>query len=320
MCSFNSLLVYMGFLISWTYIAEISTLFLTVYRSIKLKSMYIDVGWWCSLGQSVFLDHIMPKYTVLLTFCSTFLMNFMNFDVVPQQKVTIYGYAWEWAFTYRFLKRCWASIYQGPHRHFQFLDKKNSLPNIWKTAKMVPILKPNKTPAEPPSYRLISLLCNHFKMFQRLVLTDITPHIPLPPTQRGFRARHSATILLTAKLQHINEGLNAPNLLYRTMLATLVISKAFNAVPRARLLENIYNTNMDTRYKRWLGNYLTGRRALTMNVIHSKTLLERSPTRVSPHFYPFQSIHAQHSISHQPKRAHSLLHRRQHIILTTSQT
>ena len=70
---------------------------------------------------------------------------------------------------------------------FNFSVNRNSIPNLWKTAKIIPILKPNKTPTEPASYRPISLLPNPVKILERLILTNIIPHNPLSPTQHGFR-------------------------------------------------------------------------------------------------------------------------------------
>ena len=71
----------------------------------------------------------------------------------------------------------------------------NSISNIWKLAKIIPILKLNKSPTEPASYRLISLLCNPFKMLERLVFNSITSHIYLSPSQHGFRSQHSTSTI-----------------------------------------------------------------------------------------------------------------------------
>ena len=140
----------------------------------------------------------------------------------------------------------------------------NSIPNAWKIAKIVPILKPNKVPTEPSSYRPISLLCSPVKILERLVLNTISPHIPLSPSQHGFRAQHSTTTLLATLTQYIQEGMNAPRPAYRTLLATIDISKAFDTIPRTLLIQKIFNTDIDMYTKKWLANYLTGRHAFTL--------------------------------------------------------
>merc|ERR1712035_99723 len=91
----------------------------------------------------------------------------------------------------------------GPHAIrtltdiFNFSVQHNTIPNKWKLSKIIPILKSNKSPTEPASYRPISLLCNSSKILERLVLNNITQHIPLSNTQHGFRPKHSTTSILT---------------------------------------------------------------------------------------------------------------------------
>ena len=51
-----------------------------------------------------------------------------------------------------------------------------SIPNIKKVGKIIPILKLNKPPNEPTSYRPISLLCNSSKILEKLVLSNINPN------------------------------------------------------------------------------------------------------------------------------------------------
>merc|ERR1712121_535768 len=69
----------------------------------------------------------------------------------------------------------------------------NTIPNIWKLAKIIPILKPNKSPTEPSSHRPISLICTPSKILERLVLNHISPHIPTSHTQHSFKPQHSTT-------------------------------------------------------------------------------------------------------------------------------
>ena len=139
----------------------------------------------------------------------------------------------------------------------------NAIPNTWKLAKIIPILKPNKPPTEPTSYRPISLLCTPSKILERLVLNNINTHIPLSNTQHGFRSQHSTSTLLTHLTQTTLEGLNANKPATRTLLATIDISKAFDTVPRHLLINKILNTPIHSAYKKWLANYLSGRRGQT---------------------------------------------------------
>ena len=135
------------------------------------------------------------------------------------------------------------------------------IPTIWKRGTIITILKPNKDPTIPSSYRPITLLSTPSKITERLILNKITPHVPLAPSQHGFRTLHSTSTLLTNLTQHASDGINSAKPAHRTLLTTIDISKAFDAIPRRKLITKIYNTNMENNTKRWLANYLTGRQA-----------------------------------------------------------
>ena len=72
---------------------------------------------------------------------------------------------------------------------FSYCLASSKAPSIWKTAKVVAILKPQKPPKEASSYRPISLLCVSLKLFERLIYNRINPVIEasLPKEQAGFR-------------------------------------------------------------------------------------------------------------------------------------
>ena len=144
---------------------------------------------------------------------------------------------------------------------FNLSLKTNSIPTIWKTATIIPILKPGKEPTKAASYRPISLLSNISKVLERLVLARITPDLPLSPTQHGFRSQHSTSTLLTNLSQQILQDLNNSKPAPRTIVAAIDISKAFDTVPITILISKILATNLPPNYKKWLSNFLTGRQA-----------------------------------------------------------
>ena len=135
----------------------------------------------------------------------------------------------------------------------------NVIPNIWKQGIIITILKPRKDATLPSSYRPISLLCTPSKITERLILTLLHNHIPLAPTQHGFRPLHSTNTLLTDLTQHVYEGINSKIPPQRSLLITLDISKAFDAIPRFRLTEKLYDSGALNNTKRWVANYLSGR-------------------------------------------------------------
>ena len=135
------------------------------------------------------------------------------------------------------------------------------IPQIWKLGKIIALLKPNKTPTQAASYRPITLLCTPSKVVERLILLKTTPHIPLSPTQHGYRPHHSTTTLLTNLTQKVQDSINSRRPPHRTLLITIDISKAFDAISRPLLINKIYNTTLHNNTKRWLANYLTDRQA-----------------------------------------------------------
>ena len=56
----------------------------------------------------------------------------------------------------------------------------NTIPQIWKTSKIIPITKPNKNPSLSSSYRPIALLSPIAKTLEKIILPHITTDI-IPP-------------------------------------------------------------------------------------------------------------------------------------------
>ena len=71
--------------------------------------------------------------------------------------------------------------------------QRTKLPNMWRRAKMIAILKPGKSPEEARSYRPISLLSVCVKRLERLVYKRLLPVVDpkLPREQAGFRPGRS---------------------------------------------------------------------------------------------------------------------------------
>lgn len=80
-------------------------------------------------------------------------------------------------------------------------------PTSWKTGRVFPILKKNKNPAQPLSYRPITLLPNISKVFEKVIHRQMTEHAEehqlLPNGQFGFRRGHSTVHAVTKLLSDI---------------------------------------------------------------------------------------------------------------------
>lgn len=86
-----------------------------------------------------------------------------------------------------------------PVYHADILEKFNIiwrtgiLPNVWKEATIIPILKQGKPAAQPSSYRPVSLTSCVGKVLERMVLGRLTWLLnqtnAFPPEMAGFRAK-----------------------------------------------------------------------------------------------------------------------------------
>lgn len=80
-------------------------------------------------------------------------------------------------------------------RIFNAILKLNYFPSTWKLAKIIMIPKPGKDKTQVKSYRPISLLPILSKLFEKLLLEKIQPHLnqnnTIPQHQFGFRHKHS---------------------------------------------------------------------------------------------------------------------------------
>jgi hypothetical protein len=84
-------------------------------------------------------------------------------------------------------------------------------PNSWKHSIVIFILKPNKPPENPASYRPISLLSTFSKIFEIIHLKKLIPLVTeaniIPHTQFGFRTHHSTIHQLHRTVDKISNPL-----------------------------------------------------------------------------------------------------------------
>ncbi|GFX01441.1 RNA-directed DNA polymerase from mobile element jockey [Trichonephila clavipes] len=109
-------------------------------------------------------------------------------------------------------------------------------PKSWKTAVVVPILKPG-TNFKTESYRPISLLPVLSKLAEKIILARLNDYLEreniLIPEQHGFRPRLSTSHQLLRVVEFIKEGNNKDEC---TAAVFLDIQKAFDRVWHTGLL------------------------------------------------------------------------------------
>ena len=153
----------------------------------------------------------------------------------------------------------------GPKAHiyiagmFQTSLNTGVIPSIWKTARIIPLLKLGKPDDTGKSYHPVSLLSPLVKALEMLLLPTLTEHLPMVYHQHGFRKGRSTTTALYEIHCHITRGLNKRKPVDRTVLVALELRAAFDTVNVNKLLNITLASKIPKYTRRWLCSYLRGR-------------------------------------------------------------
>uniref|UniRef100_A0A6V7JW55 Reverse transcriptase domain-containing protein n=1 Tax=Bracon brevicornis TaxID=1563983 RepID=A0A6V7JW55_9HYME len=117
-------------------------------------------------------------------------------------------------------------------------------PSTWKTAKILPLLKNDKPPNKPSSYRPISLLPTITKVYEAIINNAIVSNCDknniIPNTQFGFRRKHSTTHAINKLLSDLNIELSQNKLVGATLID---LEKAFDTVWHNGLIYKLMKKN-----------------------------------------------------------------------------
>ena len=125
-------------------------------------------------------------------------------------------------------------------RIFNSCIRLHYFPETWKLAKVIMIPKPKKAHTDPLNFRPISLLSHLSKIFERLILSQITKHLnsekTMNPFQFGFRPHFSSSL---QALRLATEA--ASTLSFRSCLPVVFfdLSYAFDKVHHKLLLHKL---------------------------------------------------------------------------------
>ncbi|GBM48234.1 RNA-directed DNA polymerase from mobile element jockey [Araneus ventricosus] len=143
---------------------------------------------------------------------------------------------------------------------FQKILTLGHFPQRWKTATVVPILKPGKDPTQPSSYRPISLLSSISKIAENIILTRFNKHLTdnniLCNEQFGFRPNLSNSHQLLRVAEFVYEGFTNKQ---KTGAVFLDIQKAFDRVWQDALIHKIISYNTPTYLNKIIDSYLQNR-------------------------------------------------------------
>jgi len=133
------------------------------------------------------------------------------------------------------------------------------IPSLWKTGRIIPLLKPGKKADQGASYRPISLLSPAAKILESVLLPVISESVTLAPHQHGFRKKRSTVTALQDIAAHVTTGLNRKPPVHRTVVVAIDLSKAFDTVDHELLLKDISELPLNHNIKSFLSSYLRNR-------------------------------------------------------------
>ncbi|KFM83187.1 putative RNA-directed DNA polymerase from transposon BS, partial [Stegodyphus mimosarum] len=133
-------------------------------------------------------------------------------------------------------------------------------PTPWKTAVVVPVLKPQKPATSPVSYRPISLLSSTSKVAEYIIQQRLLEHLNhnniIISEQHGFRKKHSTNHQLYRVTEMISHGLMNKSI---TGAIFLDVAKAFDRVWLEGLIHKIINLGFPDYITHITYSYLMGK-------------------------------------------------------------
>ena len=158
------------------------------------------------------------------------------------------------------LKATAAGIAPALTRLFNMSLLTGCLPADWKVAWVTPVPKSAKK-SDPSQYRPISLLSVASKVLEKhvkdLIMVNLAENSVITPFQWGFLEGRSTTGALLEAVDRWHRFLERKS---EVCVVFLDLSKAFDRVPHAPLLDKLRDLDLDPYLVRWLGNYLQDRR------------------------------------------------------------
>ena len=159
-------------------------------------------------------------------------------------------------------------LHLGPKANSKLLQifnnswKTGNIPQSWREATMIPILKKGKNKKDVNSYRPISLLSCTGKLLERMVNTRLTWHLEnnniYANEQAGFRQNLSTEDQITYIAQKIEDGFQKKE---HTLTVWIDMEKAFDKVWKDGLRLKLRKTGVCENMYRWISQYLNNRKA-----------------------------------------------------------
>jgi len=133
------------------------------------------------------------------------------------------------------------------------------VPAEWKQAKVVPIFKKG-TKTSPGNYRPVSLTSICCKLMEGVIRDQLVAHLQrnrlINPSQHGFMKSKSCTTNLLEFLETVTEAADRGEPLD---IVYLDFAKAFDKVPKERLIKKLAAHGVTGQVRDWIRTWLSGR-------------------------------------------------------------
>lgn len=160
-------------------------------------------------------------------------------------------------------KETWSVLKEWIHAIFRASIRLGIMPTAWKTARILPLRKPNKPDyTVPKAYRPISLLSTLGKILELVVARRLSYWAEtrdlLPTNQFGARPRRSCEQALILLLEKIKEAWRRGKVL---SLVSFDVKGAYNGVPREVMTGRLAKKGIPANIVQWVSSFCTRRRA-----------------------------------------------------------
>ena len=139
----------------------------------------------------------------------------------------------------------------------------NIVPSDWRIADVIPIFKKGSK-GLPSNYRPVSLTCVVGKVLERLIKKTIVKHLEtnnlILPTQHGFMANKSCATNLLTMLEELTSAFDRGE---SYDIIFYDFAKAFDKVPKERLLHKVEALGIKGQILEWIRSWLTNRKQRT---------------------------------------------------------
>ena len=146
--------------------------------------------------------------------------------------------------TGKVLKTCASQLCYIYSYIFNLSLSSSTIPNIWKTSKIIPVPKKEKT-TTMNDLRPIALTSVIMKCFERIVLNNLNKQISqlLEPFQFAYQPKRSVEDALLVFSNSIYRHLDKANSYCRILFVDF--SSAFNTIQPHLLVKKLYNLNIN---------------------------------------------------------------------------